>query len=103
MFGEITCKEVGLSRAVEPDDTVVHGAERPALNLVAVRLEAADADILDVHFAHTPAALTPLNKTFSLSQLENREPRTENWLCLLQHALGLQHFARSNCPGSSLS
>ena len=46
-----TCKEVALARAVEADDAVVHGTERPALRLLTVRLEAMDPDILDVHGA----------------------------------------------------
>ena len=44
-----TCKEVTLAGAVEADNAVVHGTERPAHGLFAVRLEAMDAHFLDVH------------------------------------------------------
>lgn len=44
-----TCKEVTLAGAVEADNAVVHGAERPAHGLFAVRLEAMDPNFLDVH------------------------------------------------------
>jgi len=44
-----TCEEVTFASAVEADNAIVHGTERPTHRLLSVRLEAMDSDIFDVH------------------------------------------------------
>jgi hypothetical protein len=48
-------KKIALATAIPPDNDILAGMQRANDGLVAIRLEAVDGQLLDVHFGGNPA------------------------------------------------
>ena len=95
-FPLATCKKVALSRAVEADDAVVHGTKRSAYRLLAVRLEAVDPHVFDVHCAASWYLLLVVQSLGTTERLQrNRARRTP--LSMGAHKRHQVDFSRGVC------
>jgi len=91
-----TCEEVTFASAVEADNAIVHGTERPTHRLLSVRLEAMDSDIFDVH-------LDALFASPSQSQHWNGRKTTRHWKRSAPRQMSRRRAQHARCTRHTLA